>query len=57
MQSHVDRTDEQRPVLPNDNRDRVSDTYVLRKTVDADNAENVVTSATRIGRARTAWFD
>ncbi|PVH69919.1 hypothetical protein DL98DRAFT_152771 [Cadophora sp. DSE1049] len=39
MQSHVDPTDEQRPVLPNDNRNRVSDIYVLRKTVNADNAK------------------
>merc|ERR1712230_117721 len=38
-QSHVDPTDEQRPGLPNDNHDWVSDIYVWRKTVDADNIE------------------
>ena len=39
MQSHADLTDEHRLILPSDNHDRVSDTYVLRKTVDVDNAE------------------
>jgi len=33
MQSHVDLTHEHGLVLPSDNHDRVSDTYVLRKTV------------------------
>jgi hypothetical protein len=39
MQSSVNLTDQNAPVPPGDNHDRVSDTYVIRKTVDADNTE------------------
>jgi hypothetical protein len=39
MQSSVNLTDQNAPVPPGDNHDRLSDTYIIRKTVDADNSE------------------
>jgi len=39
MQSSVNFTDQNALVPLSDNHDRVSDIYVIRKTIDADNTE------------------